>query len=232
VADPISKVAYLGTASISKLAVNGTVYTEQSVNAQRSIKSTSANDTAAGTGARTVTITYFDASLNGPFTEVLSLSGLTTVNTVATDICFIESVVVETVGTGGTNAGTLSLYTGINGTGTVFSSVAIGDNTTYYSIHYVSPGKTMYLLTIEGSSKGNNYLLEGNKRRFSVPVGGISYASLNVTAAIRVYGAAPMAQYRMTEPFLIYGPARFQLFAKADSTTTGSIFAGFTYYEI
>ena len=52
--------------------VERTTYTEQTTNAQRSFASSSANDTAAGTGARTIKITYYDASGNGPYTETVS----------------------------------------------------------------------------------------------------------------------------------------------------------------
>lgn len=136
--------------------VRQTTYVEQTTNAQRSIVSTSANDSSAGTGARTVKITYLDATGAGPFTETITLNGLTAVNTVATDICFIESIMVETVGSNGSNVGTLNLYTGTGATGTIFAAVGlgavatgVGDNQTFYAHHYVPTGKTLrgYIVT-------------------------------------------------------------------------------------
>ena len=52
---------YVGTSAASGVVVRATTYTPQGTNAQRSFKSTSASDTSAGTGARTVTINYLDA---------------------------------------------------------------------------------------------------------------------------------------------------------------------------
>lgn len=136
--------------------VRQTTYVEQTTNAQRSIVSTSASDSSAGTGARTVKITYLDATGAGPFTETITLNGLTAVNTVATDICFIESIMVETVGSNGSNVGTLNLYTGTGATGTIFAAVGlgavatgVGDNQTFYAHHYVPTGKTLrgYIVT-------------------------------------------------------------------------------------
>lgn len=136
--------------------VRQTTYVEQTTDAQRSIVSTSASDSSAGTGARTVKITYLDATGAGPFTETITLNGLTAVNTVATDICFVESIMVETVGSNGSNVGTLNLYTGTGATGTIFAAVGlgavatgVGDNQTFYAHHYVPTGKTLrgYIVT-------------------------------------------------------------------------------------
>lgn len=124
-----------------------TPYVEQTANGQRSIRSTNVNDTALGTGARQVAITYMDSACTARFTEVVTLNGLTPVNTVATNIRYIESIVVTSVGSGGYNAGTIELYTGINGTGTVFGSIGLGavvtgrgDNQTFWAHHYVPTG--------------------------------------------------------------------------------------------
>jgi hypothetical protein len=130
--------------------VRQTTYVEQTTNGQRSIVSTSASDTALGTGARTVIITYYDQTCTGPFTETVTLNGLTAVNTVATNICFIERIQVLSVGSNGSNVGTLNLYTGLNATGTIFAAVGVGaiatglgDNQTLYAHHYVNAGSNI-----------------------------------------------------------------------------------------
>jgi len=69
-----------GTAG-SLNVVRATTYTEQTVNAQRSFASSSASDTGAGTGAQQVTLTYYDATGAGPFTEVVTLAGVVAVAT-------------------------------------------------------------------------------------------------------------------------------------------------------
>lgn len=140
-----SAVIALGGSTAGTLQVmRATAYTEPSAAAQRSVKSSSAADAAAGTGARTVEITYYDGTGAGPLTETVTLNGTTAVNTVATDIRFVERLTVTTVGSGGANAGTLSLYSTTGGGGTVVGSVgvgnivtAVGDNRTFWAHHYV-----------------------------------------------------------------------------------------------
>ena len=130
--------------------VRYTTYTEQTTNGQRSLISSSANDSSAGTGARQVRITYLDQTGAGPFTETVTLNGTTAVNTVNTNICFIERMDVVSVGSGGFNAGTISLYTGTGATGTVIGTIGLGavvsgqgDNQTFWAHHYVPTGTSV-----------------------------------------------------------------------------------------
>lgn len=133
----------IGTAGTYSV-VRSTTYVEQTTQAQRSIVSSSASDSSAGTGARQVKITYYDATCTGPFYETVTMNGTTAVNTVATDICFIERMDVVSVGSNSYNVGTLSLYTGTGATGTIFATIGVGnlvtglgDNETLYAHHYV-----------------------------------------------------------------------------------------------
>jgi hypothetical protein len=142
-----------GTAGALTL-LRATTYTEPAAAAQRSIVSASASDTAAGTGARTVRITYYDNSGNGPLFETVTLNGTTAVNTVATDIRFIESLMVITAGSLSTNAGIISLYTGLAGAGSVIGSIGVGsivtgvgDGVTQWAHHYVAAGYSVQLST-------------------------------------------------------------------------------------
>lgn len=132
-----------GTAGTLQV-LRSTPYTEPASAAQRSVGSSSANDTSAGTGARSVVVKYFDGAGDGPFEETVTLNGTTPVNTVATDIRFIESIRVETVGSGGANAGTITLYGSTGGAGGTIGTIAVGtvlagvgDNTTLWAHHYV-----------------------------------------------------------------------------------------------
>lgn len=68
-----------------------------------SVSSTNANDTAAGTGARTVLITGLDENYND-VTESIILNGLTGVNTTKQFIRVFK-VRVTTAGSGATAAG-------------------------------------------------------------------------------------------------------------------------------
>ncbi len=126
-----------------------TTYNQPTVNAQRSISSTAATDTGAGVGAQQVTITYFDATMAGPFTETVTLNGVAAVNTVGVNICFIEKMVVTRVGGSGSNAGTITLFNAVGGGGGTlavlgFASLVAGrgDNATLWAHHYVATGKT------------------------------------------------------------------------------------------
>jgi hypothetical protein len=111
--------------------IRPSTYTPQAAGAQRSVNSTSANDTAAGTGARTIRITYYTqtgtGTLAGPFTEDITLNGTTGVNTVATNIRYISEIEVLTAGTGGVNAGAIQVWTGTGATGTIWASIPIGN---------------------------------------------------------------------------------------------------------
>lgn len=146
-----------GTANTLQL-MRATAYNEPATAAQRSIASANANDTAAGTGARTVRITYFDNAGAGPLTEVVTLNGTAPVNTVATNIRFIESMEVVTAGSLGSNAGIVTLYGATGGGGGAVGSIgyatlipATGDNRTFWAHHYVPAGWRVSLSTFEVS---------------------------------------------------------------------------------
>jgi hypothetical protein len=145
------------------IPVRATTYTEPSAAAQRSFASDDSNDTAAGTGARTVEFIYFDGSGNGPYTGEVTLDGTNPVDTTETDIRFIEKMRVKTVGSTGTNEGTISMYSATAGGGTVIGSIGvgsvlagIGDSETLWAHHYVPTGWTVQLavLTVALQSGG------------------------------------------------------------------------------
>lgn len=142
-----------GTANTLNV-IRATTYNEPAANAQRSLSSASASDTAAGTGAQQVTITYFDATGAGPFTEVVTLNGVTAVATVASNICFIESIVVTRVGATGQNVGVITLFVNNAGGGGTIGTIGTGnlvtgagDRRTLWAHHYVQSGKTVSLAT-------------------------------------------------------------------------------------
>lgn len=80
------------------------------------ISSTSANDTSAGTGARTVFISGVDGDFN-EVSETVILNGQTAVNTVNLYL-YVNTFYVATLGSGTSNAGDINA-----GTGTVTSGV-------------------------------------------------------------------------------------------------------------
>ena len=218
-------------------SIRATTYTEQTTAAQRSVKSASTSDTSAGTGARTIIITYYDASMNGPFTETITLNGTTAVNTTNTNICFIEKMVVATVGSGGVNAGVISIFTTTGGGGSAFGSIgtgnvvsATGDNRTLWSHHYVANGKTASILTISGGTNGNQsgvvFL------RVATPTVTNS-AEFQVTEAIATVSAAGSSSvFRVAgAPLQITGPARITQYLVPNGSNT-TFYGGFEYSEL
>lgn len=139
--------------------VRNTAYVEQTTNAQRSVVSSSASDAAAGTGARTIRITYLDSNYKGFYTETLTLNGTTAVNTVNTNICFVEKIEVLSTGSFGANVGVVSIKTTTGGGGTTFFSIAVADNVTFQCHHYVPAGKTGYIQSINVNSSAGNAAL-------------------------------------------------------------------------
>lgn len=124
---------------------------------QMSVVSTNANDTLAGTGAQKVHIHYLD-NLYVEHEEILSMNGVTPVNTVATNIFRINGFHSIQVGTGGTTAGNISL-TSIGGA-TTYGILIAGFNTSKLGIYTVPAGKTGYIShwqAAAGSATGSHF---------------------------------------------------------------------------
>jgi hypothetical protein len=216
---------YIGTSAVTSVTVRATVYTPPGNNAQRSFRSTNVNDAAAGTGARKVKLTYFDAAGNGPFEETVTLNGTTGVNTVATNIALVEKMEVVEVGSNGGNLGTIELRTGLAGAGTIIGSIAIGDNQTYWAHHYVPLGKKANILAIDGAA--------------SVAAGGMTLNSINPVNALLPQRALDVTtrhgtvhlQRAYSVPILVEGPAIVFLNERPDVVTASTMFAGFSWIQ-
>lgn len=201
-------------------AVEATAYTEQTSGAQRSIKSASVNDTAAGTGARTVKITYYtlasDGTIAGPYYETVTLNGTTAVATVASNIALIERMDVATAGSGGVAAGAISLYTDNAGAGSVIGSIASGDVRTRWAHHYIA-SHTRCLLTDlhiqsgDASTNDANFYIKAQP----YPATGVE---CDVAGAMIAMGTSPMAEYDFTPPLVIVGPARVRVYCIPSTT--------------
>lgn len=109
---------------------------------QMQVVSTSANDTAAGTGAQQVTIDYLTetTSIFGfkRFSEIVTLNGLGAVNTVATGISRIERFRVSRIGATGVSQGDISLQS--VGGATTFELIPVGENINRTCVHFVPNG--------------------------------------------------------------------------------------------
>ncbi len=109
---------------------------------QMAFVSSSASDTLAGTGAQKVHFHYLTTS-GAELSEVVSLNGVTPVNTVATDIYRINAMHVTQVGTGTVPAGNISLT---NTAGTVtYGYISAGFNSSKQAIYTVPAGRYGYI---------------------------------------------------------------------------------------
>jgi hypothetical protein len=109
------------------------------------ISSASANDTSAGTGARTVLISGLDQNYE-PLSETVILNGQTAVNTTKSYLRVLSTTVL-TVGSGGGNAGALYAGTGVVTAGVpavVHEIIPIGMNRSQTGAYTVPAGYTAY----------------------------------------------------------------------------------------
>lgn len=107
------------------------------------IVSSSADDAAAGTGARTVILEVLDVNYVRSF-PTITLNGLTPVPLPA-QVTAVNTLSVKTVGSGGANAGTLLIRDA--GAGTSRMLVAIGRNISQSAARVIPAGYTAQLRT-------------------------------------------------------------------------------------
>lgn len=133
------------------------------------ISSSSASDTSAGTGARTVYILGINGT-GGYVSETVILSGQTPVSTTHT-YHSIERMTVLTVGSGAVNAGIIYAGTGAVTSGVPavpYSAIGVGDNTSLVG-HWSCPtGYTGYLVSgkiTTGTTTASQYVVGKLKLR-------------------------------------------------------------------
>ena len=104
------------------------------------VLSANANDTSAGTGARTVLISGLDDSYVEQ-TESVTMNGTTPVATTRTDWFRITSVVVTSSGSGQTNAGAITLR--VSSGGATRSLIIAGNSRTFNGFYTVPANKVL-----------------------------------------------------------------------------------------
>lgn len=88
----------------------GATYARLSAGTALEVVSGSANDTSAGTGARTIVVEGLDGDYN-EFTETVTLNGVSAVALTNTSAVAINNAYVATAGSGLTNAGAIDIRT-------------------------------------------------------------------------------------------------------------------------
>ena len=126
---------------------NGVYALPPAIGVQLSIVSTSANDSSAGTGVRTVDLHYLDANLVDQI-ETITLNGITPVLTVATNIRFVQCMHMVTYGSGKVAAGTITGSVGAQS----YTEISTGKIRCSSSIRMVPMGKRLNVTTIYGGS--------------------------------------------------------------------------------
>lgn len=217
----------VATSAVTQVPIRSTAYTEPAAAAQRSLVSANAADAAAGTGARVVRIVYYDNAMKGPFVEDVTLNGVTSVNTVATNIRFIETVVVLTSGNNGSNVGIISLKDA-GGGGTTYATIPAGANATQWAHHYVPVGRTMNLRCVSGSVLGAlGGLVTAKYKNPLLPLP----VERQVGIPVRIASNAGETVREMHIPQSLLGPGRIILYITPDGTTAVTFFGAFEYNE-
>jgi hypothetical protein len=227
-ATPGIALGYIVTTAVTNVPVRATTYTEQSANFTGSIVSSSANDAAAGTGARIVLITWMNAAGTTVGTETATLNGTTAVNLATTTKCFIEKIEVLTVGSGGSNAGTITLWTGAGATGTAVGSIAVGDNRTFWAHHYVVTGKTANITGMTGLNNNSS-----NQTVFSLQSQVVPTAN-QVTEQVSdwITGGLTNQTLRTYGSLIkVPGPAKVTMFAAPGGTPSIKNYGSFDFYD-
>lgn len=175
--------------SIETVWSHSSLYVYPTTAAVMKVSSTSADDAAAGTGARTVIVAGLDADYN-EISETVTLNGQTAVLTTNSFIRVFRAYVV-TAGSGGTAAGTIYVGAGSVTAGvpaTVYAVIEIGDNQTVMAMWTVPAGYTFYIYRGTFSAASNNaaqYVLG----KFMVrPFGGVFRNAADITVNSNVFG--------------------------------------------
>lgn len=127
---------------------------------QMTVSSSSANDTSAGTGARTIVVQGLDANYN-EVTETVTMNGQTAV-TMTASLIRINYAYVATAGSGNSAAGDIYIGTGTVTAGvpaTVYNIIKFDYNNTTTGSYTVPAGYTAYIsqgLFSSGQAGGSN----------------------------------------------------------------------------
>lgn len=110
---------------------------------QMQVVSTSASDTAAGTGAQIVDLHYIDAA-GAPKEETITMNGVTPVLTVATNIRFVQEMHVTAAGTNLLAVGTITISKAAT-PAQIYTQIQPQTNQSLTTARMVPAGKTLII---------------------------------------------------------------------------------------
>lgn len=217
------------SAANTTAVMRATTYIEQSASFTGSIVSANAADAAAGTGLRTVVITYYDENYSGPFIETVTLNGTTPVSLSASKK-YIESIRGVTAGSSGAAVGVITLR---NDAAATVGTIAAGARQTDWLHHYVPKGKTCRIMSI---SHGNSSTATNAGSRMHLRATKLDAANAitrEVTGFLAGGGAASQANriFEAAAAPMVIGPARVEGWVTTSSATTITYFGDFSYLE-
>lgn len=192
------------------------------------INSSSVNDTAAGTGARTVEVTYYKQDGSGPFISNATMNGTTVV--FLPSMSFIEKLRVLTVGSAGSNVGNINIS--LLSPLTNIATMNPGDNETFFCHHFIPLGKTMYLTSFMFNNTSNSAAQGGVFRltKQTIPFTGSPITS--VMGAIHLSGTNGTESVAFTNPIVIHGPAYISCSITPDSATSNTYTCAMNFYDL
>ena len=191
----------------------GGVYSYLSSASVLYISSSSTDDTGAGTGARTVTVSGLDNNFDEK-AETVSLNGQAGVELNGSTWFRVNRIVVNTAGSGGGNAGVLYVGTEATPSGGVptnkYATVGIGDNQTLMMTYTIPRGYTGYVTQkdVSASSSAGKFAILSLVAR---PHGGV----FNVND--RVLSSSGYSTIEYPYPLKFTEKTDIEIRAKADS---------------
>lgn len=168
--------------SLETIWSHGGLYVYPAAATVMQVSSSSADDAALGTGARTISVQGLDANYN-EISEVVTLNGQ---NQVATTLSYLRvfRAFVITAGSGQTAAGTIYVGTGAATSGVptaVYTEIALGENQTTMALWTVPAGYTAYMNRGTFSAASNNAAQYVLGKFVFRPLGGVFRNAADVT---------------------------------------------------
>lgn len=219
------RFGYASTSSTAFTSVKATSYVEPPADGLE-VVSSSTSDVSAGTGTRTLRVTFYRGDGTGPFTESITMNGTTAVALEDSAARFVEKMESLTVGSNGTNVGTIRIRR--SSAGATVGTIAVGDGITFWAHHYIPVGKKCFIRGLSVGMTGNSgrcFL------RFLDPLNSaVLYTPFS--HVYRVQNNTSSLVHNMEVPLRIDGFKRVDLTIRSDSSTANAIFGGFYYYEV